>query len=52
MEVTSDCGDGDNIKCFVPAMRAKIKYASTSQSKASDYNAIIFNLREKEKKSL
>ncbi len=44
MEVISDCGDGDNMKCFIPSGK-KVKYASMSQSKAADYNAIIFNLQ-------
>lgn len=45
MEVNSDCGDGDSIKCFIPPLKNKIKFTSISQSKATDYNAIIFNLR-------
>lgn len=47
IEVISDCGDGDNIRCVIPVLKNKIRYGatSTSQSRASDYNAIIFNLR-------
>lgn len=44
IQVDSDCGDGENIKCVVPPNRNRIKYTSISQSKAYDYNAIIFNL--------
>ncbi len=48
IQVTSDCGDGDNIRCVIPILKNKIRYTATSQSRASDYNAIIFNLREKQ----
>lgn len=47
IEVTSDCGDGENIKYVIPSNRLRVRYSSTSHSKASDYNAIMFNLREK-----
>ena len=47
MEVNSDCEDGDNIRCIIPAPRNRIRYTATSQSKAYDYNSVIFNLRER-----